>query len=207
MVKTAITHSEATVRRRTSTGHGAKRALLVLAGGLSGLLVAGALLFAAATQLFGYDVIEVSSGSMEPLLSRGDLFVTRPIDIVDVEIGDVVLFDQGTDTLIPVTHRVTGIVNVHTTLTDSATGEKTTDISKLLQTQGDANEAPDAQLVEASRLRGILWFRLPGAGRIFGPFGVQQGLLLIALFIGLAWGAYEIVQRRSRRSTFQGWES
>jgi signal peptidase len=173
---------------------------VVVAGILSGLAVAGAFAFAAATQFFGYRVIQVSSGSMEPFLNPGDLFVTRPVDIMDVEIGDVVLFKQGRDTLIPVAHRVVGAVTVRTIITDSATGEKTTQLSRLLRTQGDANDVPDTQYVDASRLEGLLWFRVPGAGRLFGSIGLQGGLLLVALAIGVAWGAFELARILRRRS-------
>jgi signal peptidase len=203
-METATDPANVSAHHGTGARSRVRAGVLVAAGVLSGLVVSAVVLFVAAIQVFGYRVIEVSSGSMEPLLRPGDLFVTRPINIADVEIGDVVLFEQGTDTPIPVTHRVTGIVNVHTTLNDAETGESTKDVSKLLQTQGDANDLPDGELVDADHLDGILWFRVPGAGRLFGPFGVQQGLLLVALIIGLAWGVYEWAHRRARPSSWTG---
>jgi signal peptidase len=167
-------------------------------------LLATALVLAAAMQLFGYRVTQASSGSMEPFLEPGDVFVTRPIDIADVEKGDVVLFDQGRDTLIPVAHRVVGIVQLKMNITDSETGEVTTEITQVLRTQGDANPEPDSQLVDVSRLRGVVWFRLPAAGRLFGSLGLQGGLLLVALAIGIAWSLFELVRLLKRHSSPSG---
>jgi len=177
-----------------TTGGRARTGIVVVAGVVSGLLLAGALVSLLATQVFGFQVIQVSSGSMGPVLRPGDLFVTRPVDIADVQIGDVVLFEQGRDTPILVAHRVHGIVNLRTTIHDAATGERTTQVSKMLQTKGDANPTPDAELVDADRLRGILWFRLPGAGRLFGSLDPRHGLILAALSIAVAWGIYEVVR-------------
>jgi signal peptidase len=181
-----------------------RKVAVVAAGVASGLLVAMALVFAAAVQVFGYQITQASSGSMEPYLSPGDVFVTRPVDIADVEKGDVVLFDQGRDTLIPVAHRVGGIIRIRTNITDTATGEVTTEVTQVLRTQGDANPQPDSELVDASRLRGIVWFRLPGAGRLFGSLGLQGGLLLVALAIGIAWGIFELVRLLKRHSSPSG---
>lgn len=185
----------------------ARRAAVAAAGAACGLLLATALVLAAAMQVFGYRVTQASSGSMEPFLEPGDVFVTRPIDIADVEKGDVVLFDQGRDTLIPVAHRVVGVVQLRMNITDSETGEVTTEVTQVLRTQGDANSEPDSQLIDASRLRGVVWFRLPAAGRPLGSLGLQRGLLLVALAIGIAWGLFELarfVKRHSSRSGVGG---
>jgi signal peptidase len=182
----------------------AKRVAVAAAGAACGLLLATALVLAAAMQLFGFRVTQASSGSMEPFLEPGDVFVTRPVDIADVEKGDVVLFDQGRDTLIPVAHRVVGIVQLRMNITDSETGEITTEVTQVLRTQGDANAEPDSQLVDASRLRGVVWFRLPAAGRPLGSLGLQRGLLLVALLIGVAWGVFELVRLLKRHSSPSG---
>jgi signal peptidase len=177
---------------------------MVLMGILGGLVVGSALVLVMATEVFGFEVITVRSGSMQPALSAGDVVLTRPVGIRDVEVGDVILFDQGRRTIIPVAHRVVGIINLRTNITDSKTGETTTQVSKLLRTMGDANPAPDQQLVDASRLRGVLWVRLPGAGRLFGDLGLRRGLLLVAVLLALVWGTVEIVGARRRSPRARG---
>jgi signal peptidase len=177
---------------------------MVVTGVLSGLLVGSALALVLATQLFGFEVITVRTDSMEPALAAGDVMLTRPVGIRDVEVGDVILFDQGRRTVIPVAHRVVGIINLRTNITDSKTGDTTTQVSKLLRTMGDANPAPDQQLVDASRLRGRLWLRLPGAGRLFGDLGLRRGLLLVSAILALAWGSVELVAARRRSPRARG---
>jgi signal peptidase len=178
---------------------------MVVMGIVSGLVVGSALALVMATQLFGFEVITVRSDSMKPTLHAGDVVLTRPVGMKDVEVGDVILFGQGHRMIIPVAHRVVGIINLRTNITDSETGEMTSQVSKLLRTMGDANPEPDQQLVDASRLRGVMWLRLPGAGRLFGELGLRRGLLLVALFIALAWGMFEVeARRRSRRTRGSG---
>jgi signal peptidase len=196
------TTAQSTKRWVPETRRRSHRVLLAVAGVLSGLVVTGVLMFAAAMQIFGYHVIEVSSGSMEPALRPGDVFVTRPVDIADVRKGDIVLFEQGRGTLIPVAHRVVSVVQIRTNVTDSETGKTVTDVSQVLRTKGDANPTPDSQYVDQSRLLGVLWFRISGVGALFGSFDVRHGLLVVALGIAVAWGVYEIVRLlRSRRAS------
>jgi signal peptidase len=184
--------------------HPARTLAIAVIGVLSGLVVGSALALVLATQVFGFEVITVRSNSMEPALDAGDVMFTRPVAIEDVEVGDVILFDQGKRTIIPVAHRVVGIINLRTNITDSETGETTSRTSKLLRTMGDANPAPDQQLVDRSRLRGSLWLTVPGAGRLFGDLGLRRGLLLVAAVIALAWGAFEIVRSRRRAGRTHG---
>ena len=74
------------------------------AGSALGLLLAALL----ATQLFGFRVLAVQSGSMEPAISAGDFVVARPVAPASVDEGDVIVFQstQG----IAIAHRVMGIV-------------------------------------------------------------------------------------------------
>ena len=78
----------------------------------------------------------VVSGSMQPSINRGDLLITMPVDVGDVDIGEVAtLPSAASDTL--VTHRVTSIGREGDTY--------------VIEMAGDANQAVDPQpyLVEA----------------------------------------------------------
>jgi signal peptidase len=171
----------------------------VLASAGFGLLMGGLLAALLATQVFGYHVVTVQSFSMEPALERGDLIVSQPVNIDDVKQGQVVLFMEGQETRILVAHRVAGFVNVTTNIHNSETGEDTVQESRLLQTKGDANPTVDAQAVAASDLRGRLWFTIPKVGLILDRVPLQTLLLSVAAVTGIAWLAFELWQRRSRR--------
>ena len=151
------------------------------------------------TQIFGYQVLVVQSDSMKPALVRGDLIVTRPADINLVEPGDIILFESGQNTRVPVVHRIDGTMNVQFNITDSVTGLVTTEHTRSLRTKGDANPRPDGEMVDASRLKGVLWFSLPGIGGWFSNGLLQQGLLSIAVVSVLTWIGYE-AWRFSQRS-------
>ncbi len=171
----------------------------VLASAGFGLLIGGLLAALLAMQVFGYHAVTVQSFSMEPALQRGDLIVSQPVNIDDVKRGQVVLFMEGQDTRILVAHRVAGFVNVTTNIHNSQTGEDTVQKSRLLQTKGDANPTVDAQPVAASDLRGRLWFTTPKVGLILDRVPLQAVLLGMAAATGIAWLAFELWQRRSRK--------
>ena len=83
-----------------------------------------------------------------------------------------------------------------TELTDSKTGEVTTSQTKTLRTQGDANDAPDQTLVDATSFRGALWLTVPGAGRLLAS---PMPFVLITVGVGGLWLLAELI-RWSRRS-------
>lgn len=164
---------------------------------VAGLVLGIAVVLLVATQVMGYRVATVATDSMRPTLSPGDLIVTRPVPITEIEHGDIVLFETGVTTRITVAHRVDGVVTVNLNITDSKTGDKHTETTKILHTKGDANPLADAGVVDQAAYRGLLWLTVPGAGPILAspvPF------ILIAAGLGLAWFALELVGwgRRSR---------
>ena len=169
----------------------------VLASTAFGLLIGGLLAALLAIQVFGYHVVTVQSFSMEPALERGDLIVSRPVNIDDVKQGQVVLFMEGRDTRILVVHRVAGLINLRTNINNTTTGEVTTEETRLLRTKGDANPTEDAQPVAASDLRGRLWFTIPNAGLIVDRVPVQTVLLGVAAATGIAWLAFELYRHRA----------
>jgi signal peptidase I len=132
---------------------------------------------------YGWEFDAVLSGSMEPALAVGGLVVIRPVDAQQMKIGDVISFKlPGIDT--PICHRVIDV--------------RESDGGRLFQTQGDANEEPDLNLVPAGAVTGKEVFYLPYVGNLarLAEFGRQRvnilgrGLpvaVLVILPLGLAF--------------------
>jgi signal peptidase I len=176
----------------------------VLVAAAFGLALGGLLATLLAVHFFGYRIVTVQSGSMEPALSRGDVIFSRPVNINDVKVGQIILFDEGRDIHFIAAHRVVGFINLHTNITDSATGNVTTEDSKLLQTKGDANATQDANAVDASRLRGRVWFTIPGAGLVLDHIPLQMALFGVAGLAAACWLTLELYQRLGRRKRDPG---
>jgi signal peptidase len=117
------------------------------------LLVAGGVVVLAVLvpRVAGATPYTVLTGSMAPAHPPGTLVVVRPTD--EVEVGDVVTYQLRSGRPTVVTHRVVGLA------WDGA-GER------RYQLQGDANSAPDAELVRQEQLRGRVWYALPWGGRL-----------------------------------------
>lgn len=178
--------------------------LSMLASAAFGLLIGGLLAALLAVQVFGYHVVTVQSNSMEPALNRGDLIVARPVRIDDVKQGQIVLFEEGRDVRFIAAHRVVAFINLRTNINNTTTGEVTTQESRLLRTKGDANATEDAQPVDASRLRGRLWFTIPKVGLILDRVPLQTVLLGVAGLAGAGWLVFELHQRLGRRKAGPG---
>jgi signal peptidase len=168
---------------------------------LAGLLVAAVVVALIATQLLGFHALGIASDSMAPVLQRGDLVITRPVPITTVTSGDIVAYDEGQFTRVTVVHRVVGVINVTVNTTDSKTGVKSSDTSRLLQTKGDANPTVDGVPVAGDRFRGLVFVSLPVVGGILGSGQVQQLLIGLAIATAVAWLVYEVVRFRRRRAT------
>ncbi len=121
--------------------------------------------------VFGYSFFRVSSGSMEPELSVGDVILDRTIDDPkSIQVGDTVTFKSHELGDIMVTHKV--IV---------APYEKNGRL--MLQTQGIANELPDKPIT-ADSVKGVLITKIPFLKEVYNIFLSPWGLLiLIALII------------------------
>lgn len=118
-------------------------------------------------QVFGYSQYIVTSGSMEPSFSAGDMILVKEQE--EYNLGDVVTFldPQGAT----VTHRIVGRV------------------SGQFITQGDANNVEDQDLLPPGNILGKVQTVLPGAGSaamfLRSPLGLlvllAVGVLLIKL--------------------------
>lgn len=153
--------------------HPVRRVMQWAAGTALVLVVALALAVAVVPALGGATPLTVLSGSMEPALPVGSTVIVRPRPASEIAVGDVITYTDRTtesDETRIVTHRVVGI-----------------EPGPAFVTKGDANDAPDAGLVQAADVRGVQWYSVPYVGllreRLFTPPGVffAAGVLLLVL--------------------------
>lgn len=115
------------------------------------------------TEIFGYRVYIIMSGSMEPTIKIKDAIITKKTD--DVKVGDVIAFNDGYNTTV---HRIVKEYNK--------------DNEKLYETKGDANNTVDKQLVKDSMIQGKVKYVIPVLGEVI--FFLQGHLFLLVLMIG-----------------------
>lgn len=121
---------------------------------------------------FGWRADTVLSGSMEPALPVGCVQVTRPVNVEDLVVGDIITFRSPTNGAL-MSHRVAAVEQ----------GE-----AYRFRTKGDANEDVDPYLIPAENVVGRVCFKVAHAGRVVeylkSPIGfILLGLLGIALIV------------------------
>ncbi len=156
--------------------------------GLAALLAVGVLI----PRLAGATPYTILTGSMRPHYPPGTMVVVRPVEASSIRIGDVVTYQLHSGEPEVVTHRVVAVGVSH-------------DGQRLFRTQGDANNAPDADWVQPAQLRGRLWYAVPYLGRVTSWIsGGQRQLLTDAIAGGLAayaaWMFVSALRTRRRRS-------
>ena len=111
----------------------------------------------------------VKSDSMSPSIPAGSLLVFARAGIEQVEIGDTIVFSEGSATNSLVTHRVV---------------EKVYEEGKfLLKTKGDSNHRNDELLVSETQLMGKAQTVIPSAGRALAYTKTPAGLLTLNLLL------------------------
>ncbi len=166
-------------RARTTRG--------IMAAAAAGVLFGAVLVVLVALGFLGYRALAVQSDSMAPALRAGDLIVSRPVPITRANVGDIVVFEEGERIRLAVAHRVVAYTDLVVNVQDSRTGETTTRRTRVLRTQGDANPQPDAQQVDDQRFLGVLWFSLPGIGRLLTDRLFRLALIGVVALSALVW--------------------
>lgn len=158
-------------------------------GALNGLAIVAVLLAVVAVvvpKVLGAVPLAVLTGSMEPTYSPGDLVVSQPVDVVDLQIGDVVTFQPSSGDPTLITHRVIGVQL-------GAGGVAS------LATQGDANGAVDDPILP-EQVMGKVIYSVPYLGHVTQavPDGTR-GVLLVVIGSGLLlYCAYTLTIGRKR---------
>ena len=128
----------------------------------------------------------VLTASMTPAIAPGDVVVVADRDPATIAEGDVITFTRGSND-IPVTHRVTAVV-------ERADG-------LAFETNGDANSDPDASIVTAGNVVGTVILTIPYIGYVVQFTNTPYGFIaLVAVPIGL-FVASELWTLYRRQST------
>jgi signal peptidase I len=120
-------------------------------------------------------VLSVQSGSMEPLIHRGDAVVVNPVPIADIHAGDIVSYHNPRDERMVITHRVQAI--------SMQTG--------LVTTKGD-NAVTADQPFAANLIVGRVQRHIIGLGRAIDVLHSTMGLMLVVYAPALIIVALEL---------------
>lgn len=119
----------------------------------------------------------VSSGSMIPTLSIGDIIIVRGVDPHTVTVGTIIIFHSPADYDMPIVHRVVRIIDEGNSI--------------FFETKGDHNPVQDGWRVPSQNLMGVYVARIPYVGllslELRGPLGVTVIILLVALIIAIEY--------------------
>ena len=128
----------------------------------------------------GYRPIVITSGSMRPAVSRGDLLLIKKSD--DITVGDIITFKPTTGQIDSVTHRVVGIEN-------GLDG-----ISYL--TKGDANTTTDVVPIPDERVIGVVVREIPNVG--FIALALHNRVFVVLLVLALLFMELTVWMSRNR---------
>jgi signal peptidase len=142
-----------------------------------------------------HPILAVASGSMEPVLFRGDLIVVEGIqNLGDIYAapkdadppGDIIIYRGPTDLIV---HRAI---------------EKTKNIdgTYTFKTQGDANTYPDSPVDGSNVVGRYIGFKIPLVGHLalfFNPFEVKVAFIALWIVALLILEFYPVLRKRFKR--------
>lgn len=125
-------------------------------------------------EVFGYQILRVSSSSMEPRLEVGDVILSKKVDdITSLKLGDIITYkgESGSYSGKLITHEVT--------LEPYEYNSK-----YYLQTMGIANTLPDPEISE-DQVVGIMICTLPFLSGVYNFFMTPWGLIIVLGFLAI----------------------
>ncbi len=135
-------------------------------------------------KLFGYQIFEILTTSMTPVLPVGSAIYVKACDPAQLEPGDIITYKLSSRTGLVETHRV--VEN------DTASQE--------LVTKGDANAQPDVYPVGYDRVIGRMEYSIPYLGRIATALRQPGGIAICIAIFALAIVLWTIADRgKSKR--------
>jgi len=127
----------------------------------------------------GYKPFIVLSDSMLPVISAGDLVITKEVDTEELKEGDVIAFREGKSVI---THRIVSVVE------DAG--------ARRFVTRGDNNNANDPVLVRAALVEGLQVVVLPGLGNAALFLQTPVGMTVIVALPLILFTLYESGRRK-----------
>lgn len=124
--------------------------------------------------VFGYSVFRVSSGSMEPELTVGDVILDRAVtDPEELSAGDVITFEG--------TGKLDGLLVTHKIIKAPYTDENG---NIMLQTKGVANDYPDDP-ISFNSVTAVMVCKVPTLDVIYNVFLSAWGLIIFIVLLVL----------------------
>lgn len=165
---------------RPAGAFGVLRSVLTLCAWTA--LIAAAVLFAAAAigRVYGYHMLTVMSGSMEPRLQTGDVIVGRVISAARAHPGDVISFRDPTRSGRLLTHRVMSKRVVGTNF--------------KFVTKGDANTGVERWEVPVDGSLGRVSFRIEKLGYVLAWLRGPLARIAFLAFPALALGGFVVAR-------------
>lgn len=122
--------------------------------------------------IFGYEILTVLSGSMEPGIPTGSIIGVKPVtDRSNLQVGDVVTFRASERADMLITHRIIEIQGEGNSLS--------------FITQGDNNDSPDTEPVTANNIvakyENIM---IPYIGYVFAYSKTKMGIIFMMIVPG-----------------------
>lgn len=135
--------------------------------------------------------LTVLTGSMTPGIPVGSVVIVRPVDPATLRVGDVATYQVEEGKEVFITHRVTKV--------------RTNGDDLRFRFQGDANRAPDRELVPAGAVRGKVWFHVPYVGGFRDALRGKGGIALLGTLLLGGYAATQIATGlRSWRKGMRG---
>ncbi len=122
--------------------------------------------------IFGFRQYIVITGSMEPKYKVGDMIIVRETPEEKIKVGDIINYtsENGIDTI---THRVIDIEQI--------------DGKTFYKTKGDNNSSEDVGLVDYSRVKGTLVFKIGKLGTVITNLYTGTGIAVIFAIIVVSY--------------------
>lgn len=115
----------------------------------------------------------VTSGSMEPVLSIGDMIYVKGVAPADIQVGDVITFKP------PATY-IQGSLVTHRVIAVNYDSNEV-----FFKTQGDANPSVDPWTVKSTEVIGVQKAMLPSIGTYFLYMRTPAGLATLGVILAL----------------------